>query len=59
MTKGNNMISNQWCVVLESKELKKGKLLGVTRFGEKLVFWRDKENKEHLIDVFFINLSKN
>ena len=38
------MIKNQWYAVLESKEVKKGKLLGVTRLGEKLVFWRDHEN---------------
>ncbi|NHJ49555.1 MAG: aromatic ring-hydroxylating dioxygenase subunit alpha [Asgard group archaeon] len=36
------MIRNQWYAVLDSKELKKNKLLGVTRLGEKLVFWRDK-----------------
>ncbi|MFW9823315.1 MAG: Rieske 2Fe-2S domain-containing protein [Candidatus Thorarchaeota archaeon] len=34
------MIRNQWYAVLESKELPKGKLIGVTRFSEKLVFWR-------------------
>ena len=34
------MIFNQWYAVLESKELKKGRLIGVTRFGEKLVFGR-------------------
>ena len=38
------MIRNQWYAVLESQEVKKGKLLGVTRFGEKLVFWRDNDN---------------
>lgn len=36
------MIRNQWYAVLDSKELKKGKVLGVTRLGEKLVFWRDR-----------------
>ncbi|HUT79928.1 MAG TPA: aromatic ring-hydroxylating dioxygenase subunit alpha [Candidatus Bathyarchaeia archaeon] len=36
------MIRNQWYVVLNSKEIKKGKVLGTTRLGEKLVFWRDK-----------------
>ena len=36
------MIRNQWYAVLESKEVLKGKLMGVTRFGEKLVFWRRK-----------------
>ena len=34
------MIRNQWYVVLESKEVKAGKPVGVTRMGEKLVFWR-------------------
>jgi len=34
------MIRNQWYVVLESKEVHK-KPIGVTRMGEKLVFWRD------------------
>jgi phenylpropionate dioxygenase-like ring-hydroxylating dioxygenase large terminal subunit len=35
------MIRNQWYAVLESTEVKPGKTLGVTRMGEKLVFWRD------------------
>jgi len=39
------MIRNQWYAVLESKEVKKEKIIGVTRLGEKLVFWRDKDNK--------------
>lgn len=34
------MIRKQWYAVLESAELKK-KPLGVTRLGERLVFWRD------------------
>ncbi|MFW9950847.1 MAG: Rieske 2Fe-2S domain-containing protein, partial [Candidatus Thorarchaeota archaeon] len=38
------MIRNQWYVVLESKELAKGKLVEVKRLGENLVFWRDNEN---------------
>jgi phenylpropionate dioxygenase-like ring-hydroxylating dioxygenase large terminal subunit len=37
------MIRNQWYAVLESKEVKKGRLLGVTRLGERLVFWRDEQ----------------
>lgn len=37
------LIRNQWYVVLNSKEVKKGKVIGVTRLGEKLVFWRDKK----------------
>ena len=35
------LIPNQWYVVLQSRELKKGKPLGTTRLGEKMVFWRD------------------
>jgi len=34
------MIRNQWYVVLDSKQVRK-KPIGVTRLGEKLVFWRD------------------
>ncbi|NVM45452.1 MAG: aromatic ring-hydroxylating dioxygenase subunit alpha [Candidatus Lokiarchaeota archaeon] len=39
------MIRNQWYAVLESKEVPKSKLIGVTRLGEKLVFWRDKNGE--------------
>jgi len=38
------MIRNLWYAVLESDELR-GKPLGVTRLGERLVFWRDKDGK--------------
>ncbi|MBN2503260.1 MAG: aromatic ring-hydroxylating dioxygenase subunit alpha [Anaerolineales bacterium] len=34
------MIVNQWYVVLESKQVGR-KPIGVTRMGEKLIFWRD------------------
>jgi phenylpropionate dioxygenase-like ring-hydroxylating dioxygenase large terminal subunit len=34
------MIRNQWYVVLESKEVR-NQPIGVTRMGEKLVFWRN------------------
>lgn len=37
------MIPNQWYAVLESKQVKKGNLIGVTRLGEKLAFWRDQD----------------
>lgn len=37
------MIPNLWYPVLESKEVPSGKPIGVTRFGQKLVFWRDHE----------------
>lgn len=39
------MIRNQWYVVLESDEVKTGKPVGVTRLGEKMVFWRDGQGK--------------
>jgi phenylpropionate dioxygenase-like ring-hydroxylating dioxygenase large terminal subunit len=35
------MIPNQWYAILESNEIKKGKLVGVTRMGEMLVAWRN------------------
>ena len=38
------MIRNQWYVVLESKEVG-NRPMGVTRLGEKLVFWRDQAGK--------------
>jgi phenylpropionate dioxygenase-like ring-hydroxylating dioxygenase large terminal subunit len=37
------MIPNQWYAVLESNEVKSGKPVGVTRMGEKLVLWRDRQ----------------
>lgn len=39
------MIPNQWYAVLESNEVPAGKVVGVTRMGEKLVFWRDAAGK--------------
>ena len=39
------MIRNQWYVILESKEVKPGKPVGVTRLGEKLVLWRAPDGK--------------
>nr|MDO8110784.1 aromatic ring-hydroxylating dioxygenase subunit alpha [Candidatus Sigynarchaeota archaeon] len=35
------MIWNQWYAILDSKEVKKNKLLGVKRLGERLVIWRN------------------
>ena len=40
------MIRNQWYVLLESDEVK-SKLIGVTRMGEKMVFWRDTRGNVH------------
>jgi len=34
------MIPNQWYAVLESGEVPRGRPVGVTRLGERLVFWR-------------------
>ena len=38
------MIRNQWYVVLESNEVG-NRPIGVTRLGEKFVFWRDPAGK--------------
>ena len=38
------MIPDQWYVLMESKEIS-DKPVGVTRMGEKLVFWRDGAGK--------------
>jgi phenylpropionate dioxygenase-like ring-hydroxylating dioxygenase large terminal subunit len=35
------MIPNQWYAILESNEIKTGKIVGVTRMGEKMVAWRN------------------
>jgi phenylpropionate dioxygenase-like ring-hydroxylating dioxygenase large terminal subunit len=35
------MINNQWYVILESKEIKRNKVLKVKRMGEELAVWRD------------------
>ena len=39
------MIPNQWYAILESKEVKKGKIVGMTRMGEKMVAWRNSLGK--------------
>lgn len=39
------MILNQWYVILESREVKKGKPIGFTRMGEKMVAWRLNQGK--------------
>jgi phenylpropionate dioxygenase-like ring-hydroxylating dioxygenase large terminal subunit len=39
------LIPNQWYVILESREIKKGKPVGFTRLGEKMVAWRLADGK--------------
>jgi phenylpropionate dioxygenase-like ring-hydroxylating dioxygenase large terminal subunit len=39
------MIHNQWYAILESSEIKRGRPVGVTRMGEKLVAWRDSQGQ--------------
>ena len=46
------MIPKQWYAVLDSSEVKAGKPLGVTRMGEKLVFWRDSAGKIYCLQDF-------
>ena len=43
------MIKNQWYGILDSKQLKSKKPIGVTRLGEKLVFWRNENGKVNCI----------
>jgi phenylpropionate dioxygenase-like ring-hydroxylating dioxygenase large terminal subunit len=43
------MIPNQWYIVLESSQVQPGKPVGVTRMGEKLVFWRDDDGRVHCL----------
>ena len=45
----DNVIPNQWYAVLESKQIKKGQVIGVTRLGEKLAFWRTQNGDIHCI----------
>ncbi len=35
------MIPNQWYAILESREVKRGRPIGFTRLGEKMVAWRN------------------
>ncbi len=42
------MIPNQWYVVLDSRQVR-DKPVGVTRLGEKLVFWRDRTGRVHCL----------
>lgn len=43
------MIKNQWYGILDAKEVKTGKPIGVTRMGEKLVLWRGEDGKVHCL----------
>jgi len=43
------MIKNQWYAVLDSRQVKRNKMIGVTRLSEKLVFWRDDSGEVHCI----------
>ena len=46
------MIPDQWYAVLSSGQAKPGRPLGVTRLGEKLVFWRDRQGQVHTLRDF-------
>jgi phenylpropionate dioxygenase-like ring-hydroxylating dioxygenase large terminal subunit len=39
------MITNQWYVIMASRQVKCGKPVGVTRMGEKMVLWRDSQGR--------------
>lgn len=44
------MIRNQWYVILESKELRRGKPLGIKRLNRQLVLWREEKGAIGCID---------
>ncbi|MBI9048859.1 MAG: aromatic ring-hydroxylating dioxygenase subunit alpha [Anaerolineaceae bacterium] len=44
------MINNQWYVILESSEVKMGKIVSVMRLEKKLIAWRDEEQKVHVME---------
>jgi len=39
------MIPNQWYAILEGKEVRPGRITGVTRMGEQLIAWRDRNGQ--------------
>jgi phenylpropionate dioxygenase-like ring-hydroxylating dioxygenase large terminal subunit len=39
------MIPNQWYAILESNEVKKNRIIGVTRMGEKMAAWRNAQGE--------------
>ncbi|MCR4922717.1 MAG: aromatic ring-hydroxylating dioxygenase subunit alpha [Lachnospiraceae bacterium] len=43
------MIKDQWYAILWSKELKEGKAVGVKRFGEKLLLYRDESGRANCV----------
>ena len=45
------MIPNQWYVILESCEIRKNQIKGFTRFGEKLLAWRDSDGKLAVLTI--------
>jgi phenylpropionate dioxygenase-like ring-hydroxylating dioxygenase large terminal subunit len=42
---GETVIPNQWYAILESNEVRRGRVIGVTRLGERLAVWRDEEGR--------------
>ena len=43
------MINQQWYVILESREVKKG-IMGVKRLGKQLIVWRDLSSQVHVME---------
>lgn len=39
------MIQNQWYIIADSREIRKGRPIGLKRLGEDLVLWRDENGK--------------
>ncbi|MGC8613613.1 MAG: Rieske 2Fe-2S domain-containing protein [Conexivisphaera sp.] len=47
----NSYLKDRWYIVLNSDELKNGRLLKVRRLGMDIVFWRDGKNGVHAVDA--------
>lgn len=43
------MIKNHWYPILESKEVKKGQVIGTTRLGEKIAVWRKSDGQVSIV----------
>jgi phenylpropionate dioxygenase-like ring-hydroxylating dioxygenase large terminal subunit len=46
---GDQVIKNQWYAILESSEIKTGKIVSVTRMGEKITAWRSASGEVSLM----------
>ena len=48
-SKEMHVINRQWYVILESKQVKAGKIIAIRRLGKNLIAWRDHDHKVHIM----------